>query len=172
MTYLLSADPGKNSGLAMGYYDSLTPYRLLERWQVHGGLEGFLDWVRTTDAMWDEMVVERFDLANNDFVADITPKAIEGSIVTLREYDPRFDCPIIWQTRQDKASLIGYPPEADTPDKRQRLRSKFLDRFGMFTPGEDNQDSMDAIVHSIVSLKRRKHAATLLAYFPPTKFRI
>jgi len=166
MTYLLSIDPGKNSGIALGYYDSLTPYRLLERWQVHGGLEGFLAWWDSTDVEFNEVVCERFVLANNEFTADITPKAIEGALVTLLRHE---DVPIAWQPRGDKALLTGYPEKARTKAQRQRVRFDFLDRFGLFKPGTENDDSNDAITHALVYLKRRRHMPTLLAMWPPHK---
>lgn len=173
-TLILSIDPGKNSGIALGSYDSITPYRLLERWQVHGGAEGFADWLNERHYVQaDEIVCEKFNLANNDFVADTTPLVCEGILEgALRWMDGGYITPIIWQTRQDKASLIGYPPEADTPDKRQRLRFEFLDRFGLFKKGTEFDDSNDAICHGLISLKRRKHAPTLYAMWPPSVKRL
>lgn len=168
--YLLSIDPGVNSGVALGFYDAITPYQLLERWQVHDGADGFADWLDSPDSALPqagEIVCEKFILASNDFVADTTPLVCEGVLKgALRWMDGGYGAPIIWQTRQDKASLIGYPLEADTPDKRQRVRFDFLDRFGLFKAGTENDDSNDAITHALISLKRRRHVPTMRAYWP------
>lgn len=167
MTHILSIDPGKNSGIALGYYDAITPYRLLERWQVHSGTEGFIRWFE--DEMprsVDELVVEKFVLdGQNQFTADLAPKEIEG---VLKYVSANEGIPIIWQPRTDKAALIGYRPEQITKAQRQRARFDFLKRFGMFRPGTEFDDSNDAIVHALVSLKRRKHGPTLMAMWPPT----
>lgn len=168
MTSLLSIDPGLNSGIALGRYDSLTPYRLLERWQVHNGLDGFLDWWGSEDIQFDELVVEKFVLANNDFTADITPKEIEGAIKTLMRYTAP-EIPIWWQPRQDKSALTGYPDSAKTKAQRQRVRFDFLDRFGLFKAGTEHDDSNDAITHALVNLKRRRHMPTVLAMWPPAR---
>lgn len=168
MTHILSIDPGKNTGAALGFYDALTPYRLLQRWQIHDGLEGFAGWWETAGAalIIDEIVVERFVLdPNNQFTADLTPKEIEGylrGVMSPEEY-----AAIIWQLRSDKALLTGYPPTASTKAKRQRVRFDFLDRFGMFKKGSENDDSNDAITHALVSLKKRKHYPSLMAFWAP-----
>jgi hypothetical protein len=166
MTHLLSIDPGKNTGIALGYYDSLTPYRLLERWQVHDGFDGFITWWYAARIHIDELVVEKFILANNDFTADITPKEIEGAIKALLWDDP---LPTWWQPRTDKALLTGYPDSAKTKAQKQRVRFDFLDRFGLFKPGSENDDSNDAITHSLVNLKKRRHMPTMMAFWPPRR---
>lgn len=164
MTYLLSADPGKNSGVAFGYYDATTPYGLLKRWQIHNGLPGFVDWWRNERPDYDELVVEEFILSGaNDFTADLAPVEIEGALYTLLSYDEYED--VIFQPRQDKGLLCGYPPDAKSPDQRQRVRFDFLDKFGLYVPGEENIDSNDAITHALVSLRKRKHMPTMRKYW-------
>jgi hypothetical protein len=163
MTHLLSLDPGLNSGVALGWYSPITPYQLLDRWQVHNGLPGFVQWWENERPDYDELVVEKFILSgSNDFTADLTPVEIEGALRVLLgdEYEN-----VMWQPRQDKGLLCGYPTDAKTPDQRQRVRFDFLDRFGLYVPGEDNIDSMDAICHALVSLKRRKHMPTMRKYW-------
>jgi hypothetical protein len=166
MTYLLSIDPGKNTGIAIGYYDAITPYILKERWQVHGGVAGFCKW-------WDEnaavltptiIVCEKFILdSSNRFLADLTPVEIEGALTAMMF---PFHTYIVWQPRTDKAALTGYPATALTKSARQRARFDFLKRFGLFKPGTDNDDGNDAITHALVYLKRRRHAPTLQAFWP------
>lgn len=172
MTLLLSVDPGKSTGIAIGYYDAITPYRLLHRWNILGGLAGFEAWWYEAhapggilEAQNYDLVVEHFRLSSkNKFVADLTPKEIEGAIHILN--NAMYARPITWQPRTDKASLIGYPPECKTQTQRQRFRFNFLKRFGMFAPGTRNDDSNDAITHALIYLKRAKHAPSLHAFWP------
>ncbi len=164
MTLLLSIDPGLNSGVALGYYDAITPYRLLERWQVHGGLVGLLAWWEREQPVFDEIVVEDFILdPRNQFSADITPLLIKGAIIG--KMFPH-DNEIVFQPRTDKSVLVGYPPEAITKSARQRVRFLFLARFGLFKPGTENDDSNDAICHALIYLKKRCHEPSLHAFWP------
>ena len=171
MTYILSLDPGQNTGAALGYYDAITPYRLVERYQIHGGLEGFVAWCMEGNPFTaDEVVVESFRLREeNEFSADLTPVHIEGAIRAMAALDSEFwpKVPIIYQPPSDKGSLIGYPRSAVTKAQRQRVRFDFLDRFGLFKAGTENDDSNDAITHALVCLKRRKHGPTTMALWPP-----
>jgi hypothetical protein len=168
MTTMLSIDPGKNTGIALGYYDAISPYQLIARWQVHNGVEGFIEWWRREQPHHlmgvDEIVLEIFVLADNDFKADVTPLRIEGAIAALNTTG----IPIIEQDRTAKGSLTGYPPEAKTKAQRQRVRFDFLKEHGLFVAGTENDDSNDAITHSLVSLKRRHHAPTIKKFWPPT----
>lgn len=169
MTMLLSIDPGKSSGIVLGYYDAITPYRLLERWNVLGGLQGFLYWwdeqISSGEMVFDELVVESFCLdPDNKFSADLTPVHIEGALMTLMRES---DIPIIWQPRTDKAALKPYPPDCKTVTQRQRFRFDFLDRWGMFRAGAASDDSNDAVCHALIHLKKIKHAPSLLAFWAP-----
>lgn len=164
MTRLLSIDPGKNTGIALGEYSDTEPYRLLQRWQVHGGTAGFKRWWRRERPEYDALVIEKFILAANEFTADLTPVLIEGVLDVLLEDET---VQPVWQPRQAKGSLIGYPPSVKTKTQRQRFRFDFLDRFGLFAAGTDNDDSNDAITHSLVFLKSRQHIPTMRFYWPP-----
>ncbi|ALJ19569.1 hypothetical protein [Microbacterium sp. No. 7] len=161
---LLAVDPGLQTGVTLGWYDDTTPYQLLERWQIGGGLTGFIDWVRKNGwpQLVDKIVVEKFVARRNDFVADIAGVPIEGVIAWLaREHGQE----VHWQTRTDKGRLTPYPKEANTLTRRQRVRFDFLKRFGLFAPGTQNDDSNDCITHSLVYLKRTRHEPTLRHYF-------
>ena len=165
MTYLLSIDPGRSTGIALGFYDSITPYRLVGRWNVLGGVEGFIHWWGTTEILFDEIVAESFVLdPDNKFSADLTPVQIEGVLINLLWSS---DLSIIWQPRTDKAGLKPYPRNCMTSTQRQRFRFDFLDQFGLFAAGAANDDSNDAITHGLVHLKRVKHMPTMLAFWPP-----
>lgn len=165
MTLLLSLDPGKSTGAALAYYDATTPYRLLQRWNILGGVEGFVKWWHDECPEFDELVVEKFILdGSNKFTADLTPREIEGALVALlwgTGVTPAY------QLRSAKGDLISYPPEAKTKTQRQRVRFNYLDRFGLFAKGAHNDDSNDAITHGLVALKKARHAPTVRAYFPP-----
>jgi hypothetical protein len=165
MTWLLSADPGKNTGIALGYYDATTPYQLHQRWQVHRGLDGFIHWWRNDlpDEV-DEIVVEKFVSKRGEMAPDLSGVPIEG-VIALGAYD--LGIPVIWQTAAQKGSLVGYPESARTKAQRQRVRFNFLDRHGLFKAGTENDDSNDAITHALISLKVRRHAPTLRRFFPP-----
>lgn len=157
MTTLLAVDPGLNSGIALGGYSATEPYRLLQRWQVGYGLEGFLRWLDSVQPMFDEVVVEKFIFSPGE-PADLSGVPIEGAIALWAR---QIDAVVIWQDRKDKAVLTGHPDEAQTKEQRQRIRFDLLDRLGMFEAGTGNDDSNDAVTHALVSLKRRRHMPTL-----------
>ena len=162
MTLIMAIDPGLNTGVCLGYYDATTPFRLLERWQVHHGLEGFLRWldanVDNNLEHVDEVVVEKFVYDPNADNADISGVPIEG-VVAL--WARQIGATVIWNTRFDKGALVGYPNSAKTKAQRQRVRFDFLKEKGVFAAGTENDDSNDAITHAIVSLKARRHMPTL-----------
>ena len=166
--YILSFDPGKESGVALGYYSDTEPFRLLERWQVSGGLEGLLAWLDEFEPRYlhhgvDQIVVEKFMAMRNDFVASIEGVPAEGAIALWAR---QRGIPVTWQTRTDKARLIPYPKEANTVARRQRVRFNFLKEFGLYAPGTRNDDSNDATTHILIWLKVRKHRPTLEHYWP------
>jgi hypothetical protein len=161
---MLTIDPGKSTGITLGFYDAITPYLLKQRWAVLGGTRGFLEWWRNERPEYDELVIEKFILdGDNEFTADLTPVEIEGLLVLLLEDE---SVQPMWQLRSDKGLLTGYPPTAKTKAQRQRVRFNFLDRFGLFKPGTANDDSNDCVTHSLVNLKKRKHGPTLMAFWP------
>ena len=174
MTYILSIDPGLNTGAAIGFYDAITPYRLIERLQIHDGVVGFEKWWTEYPSLFfvvDEIVCERFDLREeNEFAADLTPVQVEGALLTLLAQTKRefgIELEVKWQPASDKGSLIGYPANCTTRTERQRFRFDFLDRFGLFKAGTENDDSNDAITHALVYLRRRGHYPTKMAFWPP-----
>ena len=178
MTRILTIDPGGNTGIALGYFDAITPYQLLERWQVHGGVEGFIQWWRgeglKAHLTSEHIVVESFRLREeNDFAADLTPVMIEGALKALLILDRSWHPPIVFQPPSDKGRLIGYSKEAQVmagtrgKTRRQRERFDFLERFGLFKAGTENDDSNDAITHALVWLRKSKHAPTQNAFWPP-----
>lgn len=169
MSLILSIDPGLNTGVALAYFDDVTPYTLRERWQVHGGPVGLDRWLDAGGFQGaDVLVVEKFILARNDFAADLTPVQDEGVIMAAAD---RARLPILWQPRSDKGRLTGYSEKAKagTKTQRQRERFDFLERFGMYAAGTENDDSNDAITHGLVYLKRIEHLPTLRHFWPPRR---
>lgn len=158
MTTILSVDPGLMTGAALGYYSAIEPYRLIERWQIGNGLEGFLRWMEQGWMAPDEIVVEKFIYVKGAD-ADISGVPIEGALALQARLDG--GTTVIWHDRTDKAALTGIPESATTKAQRQRVRFDFLDRLGLFMPGTSNDDSNDAIIHALVSLRRRRHMPTL-----------
>lgn len=162
MTIILGADPGLNTGLALGTYDALTPYRQLRRWQVHHGLEGFLRWQEAYDGpLPDEVVVEKF-LSSPEELADLSGVPIEGALALWAR---QIGATVIWQNRTHKGALVGYPPEAVTKAQRQRVRFDWLAERGLALAGTENDDSNDAVSHNLISLKSRRHLPTIKMYW-------
>lgn len=160
---ILGVDPGANTGISLGSYGDAAPYSLLDRWQVHHGLDGFLWWIENAlDPLHEaepitEIVVEKF-IGNPEEIADLSGVPIEGAIALWARQN---GVTVIWQNRTHKGLLVGYPDTAVTKKQRQRVRFDFLASLGLFAAGTENDDSNDAITHSIVSLRARRHIPTL-----------
>lgn len=149
MTYILSFDPGKQTGITLGEYSDTEPYRRLDYWQVGGGLAGFLAWQSEHAEITgtSETVSEKFTLRNNKFVADTTPLLIEGAMITLG-----MDC--IWQQPALKATV---------PDKI--LKDNGLWLTGKMVGHKDARDANDSCIHALAYLRRKHHAPTLKAFW-------
>lgn len=79
---ILGIDPGGKTGVALLPESGEPQY-----WEIEGGYEGFLTWWEYNWLLngWDlsynmQIIVERFELRKQDFVADITPKEIIGML--------------------------------------------------------------------------------------------
>ncbi|MDF2506277.1 MAG: hypothetical protein K0Q52_136 [Microbacterium sp.] len=165
MTLILGVDPGGNTGVALAYYDATTPVQILDRWQVHNGVEGFIDWLESgVCEIPDEIVYEKFLYDEEADGADFVGIPIEG---VLAWWARKIGARLIVQTRFSKGELVGYPPAAKTKAQRQRVRFDFLERHGMFKAGTENDDSNDAITHIVVSLRKRRHVPTMKRFWPP-----
>jgi hypothetical protein len=169
--YLLSIDPGKSTGIALGVYGDTVPYIRIGYWQVEGGLEGFCRWYEEHDAgMVDvvdhvitlfgqdgggskhtvqlDKVAEKFTLSSgNQYVADLTPVEIEGALYAYGE-------DITWQSRSDKALV----------------KDAVLKKNGMWLTGrmvgcKDARDANDATIHALVHMMRKRHIPTVRHYF-------
>lgn len=148
---LLSIDPGKATGIALGYYDRRTPYYLNKAWIVHDGVDGFIDFMLSNSnfSKADERVCERFVLRDNGWVADLEAKAIEGAAKALM-----YGFPIHFQDRNAKVLV---------PD--DVLKEHGLWQTGKMVKHTDGRDANDAIIHALGWLARRSHMPTLEYYF-------
>lgn len=75
MTSLIGIDPGEKTGI--GLYDTVTQNR--DFIEVEGGYEGFLRWFDDSYPMFssvDVVIVEKFTLRSQEFVANTTPLEI------------------------------------------------------------------------------------------------
>jgi len=156
---LLSLDPGKQTGIAAGFFGDNHPYELLKVWQLSDGLKGFLQWWNTEGvkqiryrewAYKSEAVIvsEKFILRSNQFVADLEPLLIEGALQALWHY------PIAWQQRSDKTLV-----------EDSILKDNNLWHTGKQVDWKDARDTNDAIIHALAYLKKNKHIPTLKKYW-------
>lgn len=150
MTYTLSIDPGMATGIALGSFTDTTPWELVDRWIVKGGVEGFIHWyyaVAPVQALMGRWVSERFVLRDNDFIANCEPLRIEGAMLA-------FGLNPIFQLRTDKALC----------------KDDVLKEHGLWTTGKmvghvDGRDANDAIIHALAYMKKQKHYPTLRKYW-------
>jgi hypothetical protein len=159
---LLSLDPGKQTGIALGYFGDNHPYELIKVWQISDGITGFLKWWNSEGVMnikfreWQYksesiIVCEKFILRSNQFVADTEPLLIEGALQALWHY------PIIWQQRSDKTLV-----------EDSTLKAHGLWHTGKQVGWKDARDTNDAIIHALGYLKKNKHVPTLKKYWKET----
>jgi len=148
---LISVDPGKSTGIAIGTFSETEPYKLYEIHQIPNGVEGFLYWLKTNpqfllnDLVW---VSERFVLrSSNKFVADLEPVRIEGAMQAL-------GLDVVWQLRTDKMFVTD-----------DLLKEHGLWQTGKQFGWKDGRDANDAIIHALAYLRKNKHMPTLLNYW-------
>lgn len=144
MPYILTLDPGKSSGIALGYYDDTVAYESRKVWQVENGLEGFLEWWNK-EWSWivllgPEVVSERFVLRSQKFVADTTPLLIEGAIRVL------FGPDIHYQLRGEKAKVTN-----------DHLKRGGEYRTGKQVGCKDANDANDAVRHAVIYMTKKKN---------------
>lgn len=151
MTLLLSIDPGKATGIALGEYHKDIPYRLGNAWIIHGGVDGFIEFMIEHSLFYavDQVVCERFVARDNGWVADIEAKAIEGALKAIM-----YGTPIAFQDRNAKVLV---------PDSV--LKEHGLWQTGSMVGHTDGRDANDAIIHALGWLMRRSHLSTLEFYF-------
>lgn len=151
MTHLESYDPGLATGIAIGYYNDTTPFKLLS--------------VRTVDPEWmqDDIwtwfdsphvvrVVEGFRLrGSNKFTADLTGVELIGAMKLVQNMQ---DVEINWQMPTDKALV---------PD--QILRDGGLWQTPKMVGYKTARHINDAIIHALAYLFKQGHAPTIEKYW-------
>lgn len=151
ITKVEAYDPGKITGYALGAFDEETPLELVDA----GALtyEDIKELRYVEFPIYNYCVVERFDLADNDFKADLTGVRVEGMIDMLNFPHGK----VVWRSRTKKEQV---------PDVV--LREHGLWQTGGEVDWEDGRDANDAIIHLLgfVAFDLR-HIPTLRKYFKP-----
>jgi len=174
MQYVLSIDPGKSSGIALGKYSDTEPYQLVKAWQFQGGVVGLIDffmykcpelsevgpWCEyiegTVIQSFDLIVTEKFvPIAGKGFsqtLDSVEPLRGEGALIALGVM-PDYPDPT-WR-RANEQYLFNAPSKA----KKRSLLKEFLKDTGNYVYGKqlgqpDNEDAVSAIAHAISYLTR------------------
>jgi len=135
MTRLLGADPGGvRTGLALIEFTPDTLPRLVGKWLIVGGPDGFLQW-------WEHK--PPYD------------------ILVVEDYIVRQGVPSTHLALKTVGYLRGTEPDAifQSPAGRKKLVSNdALKRLGLY---ETQRDIREGVRHAVVYLKRQKHLPTL-----------
>lgn len=124
MVAVIGIDPGDKTGVAILPDEGEPTF-----YEVHGGYDGFENWWEDNwkwlgfdiHGEWN-IIVEQFDLRNNDFVADITSKEIIGM---LKYWARLHDRQLFWATPAAHKGLITnealkraglYPPRGEVKE--------------------------------------------------------
>ncbi len=153
---ILSIDPGKSTGIALGRCSDSEEYELIGHWTILGGIHGFSQWVDHYGFLLkgaDTVVCEDFQLTSSPVVPDTTPLLIKGAI----EYITRARTSAVVYQLPSQKSLLVRPGGKST----QSERFKWLKQQGFNFPGTANDDLNDAITHALVYLKRTGHRPTI-----------
>lgn len=152
MTFLWGFDFGETTGISLATYTDTEAYALRACWEVHNGLDGFVEWYEQFGGIGraDKVVAEKFVArSGQDFVPDLVGVPLEGALAALWRGE------INWQTpdRKGKAGLLD----------------SILRAHGLWqeppVDHEDSRDANDAIIHSLVYLRDSNHFPTLRKYF-------
>lgn len=157
--HILSFDPGKSTGVALGVIDGDTPYQLVKAWQFEGGAKALSDWVsKEWDLCFpdpderDQVVMsEKFvPLTGGGFhqtLDSVEPLVGEGVLIhagLMPAYpDPR------WR-RANSQYLYG----GDTKPQKRKKAKDFLRTYNMYVTGKwvgckDSEDATSAILHGL-----------------------
>lgn len=167
MTHLLSIDPGKSTGVALGTYSPTEPYRRIASFQPRGGPLGFADWWRHERPQYDEIVVEKFTV-RQPLKHDATQSLLVEGWLVGEEIIPPYPSPHY----QEPAEMYFMALQSDTLAVKRKKAQTWLKRFGLWTTGKqfthtDGADVNSATLHAIVAMRRSDHRPTLHAYFGP-----
>lgn len=176
MKYLLSIDPGMESGIILGHYDDDTPYERDAFWQVDGGIDGFKAWrasryssksdywyfPEALSARSPVIVCEKFVPLATDRafrIDELEPIRIEGALEAWGHE-------VIWQ----RAGCQVLAGGEDAP-ARKKATNELLKRGGLWLTGKKNlglkdaNDANSAQKHALYYMMfTKKHLPTLERY--------
>ncbi len=176
MNYVLSIDPGMRTGIILGRYSDETPYERIDFWQIDGGLEGLIPWLREHhDPEYQRWYFYPHEVGHMDFTVvcekfvpirskvartfkteELEPIRIEGAL-RMELGDT-----IVWQ-RSSAMVLAG----GETPAERKRNSDDVLRNAGLWLTGKkdlgmsDANDANAAQKHAIAYMRSLKHEPTM-----------
>ena len=158
---ILAFDPGDVTGWSLWAYDPDYPVQRLEYGMIHGGLEGFIQFLelRLGRLHPDILICERFNTEDGRVGrADLTPIYLEGALAAICS---ALGIEIIWQDTYMKSlctddtlrahGLYIYPKQVK------------VDPAIMHTDARDVNDSQ---IHVLAYAKSTDHEPTIALYWP------
>lgn len=141
MKTVLAFDPAaevniSDTGFALLEYSKDTTPSVLQSGVIHGGFEGFVEWVRRDKLEADTIVSEQF--IQNRKAADVSPLLIEGVI--------RFVYPNVVLQPSSSLSMVS----------EEHLKS-----FGFWSKVGHHKDANSALRHALFWLRSERHKPTL-----------
>jgi len=138
--YVIAADPGGTTGIAMLRYTQDTLPELVWLSQLKDGRKGYYDFFNGTSPADNVVVVsESFTLREGVHGADLTPVYIEGM----------------------QYAFWGDEVVYQEPSMKKLIPDSWLKEQNLWTPGHRHQ--MDALIHAFVYLRNQMHEPTLEA---------
>lgn len=182
MKTLISIDPGVQTGLIVGTYSDDTPFELTHAFQIAGGVEGFVQNVKTSENGYGDLLVRIRDTEEADVVLgdevemtvlvekfnargsanagfsytskSLEPLRIEGALIAM-------GVPITWVQPPQQYFLPGKSKE----EKKKRQHAWLKENGFYIAPKDvgcsDADDARSALAHCISHLRRQKHPPTL-----------
>lgn len=178
-TYILSFDPGKSSGIALGHLSSRSPYRMIRAWQLEGGEKAITEFVR--ENLWDQeygfVCYDNIGLDSRDVVTiseKFTPLQHKGFNLTLDAVEPlvcegalrAFGVMPRYPNKRWRRPQDMYLYGGNTLVEKKKAGRKFLKDNGMYLTGKsvgckDAHDAQSAIWHGIsYAVKVLQHRPT------------
>ena len=182
--YILSFDPGKSTGIALGKITDTEPYSLVKAWQFEGGLQSLVNWIHdhfeghrpdvpglfhlhgdefeNCRSFNTHIISEKFQPISHENYAltrdSVEPLRCEGALVAM---NVMLDFPHPTWRQPKEMYLYGGNSLAE----KKKNAHAFLKNSGMHVTGKefglkDANDARSAILHGI------SYAARVLAHRP------
>ena len=183
--YILSIDPGKSSGIALGVIGGNKPYDLVKAWQVEGGVVGLSEWLydnfvsrsETDHDHWNFWELEQGGLDARVCSEKFTPLQNKGFAQTLDSTEPlRCEGALIalgvmpdYPAHEWRRPQVMYLYGGKTLAEKKKRGKDFLKSRGMYLTGKDvgrkdANDALSATWHGIsYAAQILKHAPTFRA---------